>query len=187
MDRKRKRAVASSSKPNKGRKKNELSNCIVELVEVTKREQDDISVPMNPVDGGENEEILQNEEVDEKSQSEISEPEFDEGAKYPCSKCNKTYSKPSNLYTHIRNKHKGIRWVCPTCKEVQTSKYSHIRHIQNVHPGVAVGNVDENMFEMADKVEMTSKAKSAFIAKLITKVETQAKTIEAFKKNSNPL
>ena len=41
---------------------------------------------------------------------------------YPCSKCEYTATRASDLKTHFRGKHEGLRYPCDKCEYAVTSK-----------------------------------------------------------------
>ncbi|KAL1448897.1 hypothetical protein WDU94_000147 [Cyamophila willieti] len=57
------------------------------------------------------------------------------GPRFPCSQCEKTFSKNSNLQKHIRHIHDGKKYPCSLCDKVFAAKDRFIQHLDN-HDGV---------------------------------------------------
>ena len=52
-----------------------------------------------------------------------------------CNLCEKEYSQPGGLKTHIEIKHKGIRYPCDVCSKVLTCASSLNIHMKSKHLG----------------------------------------------------
>lgn len=98
---------------------------------------------------------------------------------YICEKCQKSYSKKSNLRTHIESKHLGKKWVCPFCENNQASKFSHIRHVKKCtkRSGEKDWDPDDNAFLMLHHVDQTPEAKTNIIKNLLRRNESNATRI----------
>lgn len=113
--------------------------------------------------------------------SDRSQDDLNDVQRVKCDFCSKTYSKISNLNTHIKIKHNGRRFICKYCKEEQTTKDSHIRHLNRKHTGKSIDDISENEFFINERVEMTNSAKNALIKRLTSQVNLQKTVITDLK------
>lgn len=86
---------------------------------------------------------------------------------FKCSECPKTFSKKSNLTTHVKSKHFGKKWVCPFCEKEQSSKFSHIRHVEKCKQRKKREyDPDENVYLMLYNTDLSPESKSFLIKNL---------------------
>ena len=60
----------------------------------------------------------------------------DELGQYQCGKCEKQFSKYSNLIRHNKSAHEGIRYPCSKCNQTFKQKIHLKTHISSIHEGV---------------------------------------------------
>lgn len=143
--------------------------------------------------GGENEENeteMENDENGERSAQTRSSVINDGRVK--CTQCQKTYSKISNLNTHIKIVHRFNRWVCPQPKCLQqcATKQSLKRHIERKHSSLNTkkGNRKRscqlNEYEYFGEGELSDSAKLAKIKRLDQELRSKESEIKALKEKN---
>ena len=56
-----------------------------------------------------------------------------EGLRFPCNKCDQTYTQKGHLQTHIKSVHDGVTFVCDFCDKVFNRKDKLNTHKKNKH------------------------------------------------------
>lgn len=100
--------------------------------------------------------------------------------------CGASYSKQSNLNTHINNGHKGTRFVCSECNAFYTTKAAFVKHLSNEHeqkiPSDAKNMIARSFWTDEDGNILTDDEKTAKIIELTKRNEKKEKMIEKLQK-----